>query len=433
MQTSVHGGDTVEFKTPFENSVIFDISPDGARFPLGSSARIGDESKLWTLPVQGGTPRPFGDVRCQDAVWSRDARLLAYASNGSLYVANSDGSAPRRLANKEAYGIVWSPDNSTIRFSTWDPALQVHSLWEIGADGDRLHQVFPGNEKVADTASGFWLAEGKYFAFLRWSLSGPKLWMVRERPSFWRRSSPRAFSVSTGAEDTETVASLGLNGSRLISVGYWPDTKLQRLSSDAHSLVTASVFPSAVNLHFSRDGKWVAYVSTVDSALWRCRVDGTDCLQLTFAPMAALEPRWSPDGTEILFIDNHPNAIRRLRVVAAQGSSPARTLGPPDLAAGMADWSPDGKQIVLDMRGTSPSAHDQLYFIDAASGKTAPLAGSEGLNEPAWSRDGHLIAALNSAATRIYFYSLKESKWAPGPAGTRLSYHYWSYSSGQLF
>lgn len=433
VQTSINGGDAVEIKTPFENSTIFDISPDRTSFLLGSSERIGDEYKLWVWPVQGGTPRRFGEGLYTEAAWSPDGRQVAYAGKGTLYVANSDGSASHMVADKHVYGLVWSPDGRRIRFSTWDPVLQVHSLWEAGADGTHPQQVFPGNETVKDTAGGFWLAGGKYFAFLRGSFPNHRLWMTREWASFWRRSSPRPFFVSTGAEETETVMGLGRNGSRLVSVGYWPDSKLYRLSSDFHSLHPASVFPWAANLHFSRDGKWVAYGSNTDGSLWRCRTDATDCLQLTSPPMSALEPRWSPDGAQLLFVDTQPNVMRHLLVVAAQGSSPPKALGPLDLVAGTADWSPDGKQIVLDMSAPSTEAPDYLYLIDAVSGKTNLLPGSKGFHSPAWSRDGRRIAAIGPSDTRVFFYSPKQKEWQPGPAGTRLGYPYWSYRSDRLF
>jgi DNA-binding winged helix-turn-helix (wHTH) protein/Tol biopolymer transport system component len=433
VQTSINGGDAVEVKTPFENSTIFDISPDQTSFLLGSAERIGDECKLWVWPVQGGTPRRLGDSLCTDAVWSPDGRQVTFAAKEAIYVANSDGSASHIVADKHAYGLVWSADSRKIRFSTWDPVLQVHSLWEVGADRTHLQQVFPGNENVKDTAGGFWLAGGKYFAFLRGSFPNHKLWMTREWPSFWRRSSPRPFLVSTGAEETETVAGLGRNGSRLVSVGYWPDSKLYRLSPDSHSLHPASGFPSAANLHFSRDGKWAAYGSNGDGSLWRCRADGMDCLQLAPAPMVALEPRWSPDGTQILFVDTQPNVIRHLRVVAAQGSSSPKALGPADFVAGVADWSPDGTQIVMDMSAPHAEAPDYLYLIDVATGKANLLPGSKGFHTPAWSRDGRRIAAINSSSTQIFFYRPKQKEWQPGPAGTRLGYPYWSYRSDRLF
>jgi Tol biopolymer transport system component len=101
--------------------------------------------------------------------------------------------------------------------------------------------------------------------------------------------------------------------------------------------------------------------------------------------------------------------------------------------ADTADWSPDGKQIVLDMSAPSTEAPDYLYLIDAVSGKTNLLPGSKGFHSPAWSRDGRRIAAIGPSDTRVFFYSPKQKEWQPGPAGTRLGYPYWSYRSDRLF
>ncbi len=433
MQTSINGGDAVEVKTPFASSTIFDISPDHTRFLLGSLGRIGDPYRLWVWPVQGGPPRRLGEFLSSNAVWWPDGRRIAFTSGETLYEADSDGSAMRPVAKKPAYRLVWTPDGSRLTFSTWDPFLRVHSLWEVRTDGSHLQQLFPGGEKATDTSVGFWLAGGRYFAFLRGSFPHQKLWMTREQPSLWRRASRRPVLVALGAEDTETVVGLGSSGSRLVSMGYWPDTKLYRLSPDFHSLYTASVFPTASNLHFSRDGKWAAYASTVDGSLWRCRTNGADCFQLTPAGMSTLEPRWSPDSRQILFIATQPNVMRKLWAVAAEGGSPPRALGPPDLVAGAADWSADGKQIVVDMSNASLEAPDHLYLVDVATGKTSLLPGSEGFHSPSWSRDGRLIAAINNSDNQIFFYGVKLKKWTPGPAATSMAYPYWSNRSDQLF
>src|SRR5262249_25982134 len=58
---------------------------------------------------------------------------------------------------------------------------------------------------------------------------------------------------------------------------------------------------SAEHLDFSRDGTWVVYVTYPEGSLWRCKVDGSQRLQLTYPPMRASLPRWSPDGKQIVF------------------------------------------------------------------------------------------------------------------------------------
>ena len=41
---------------------------------------------------------------------------------------------------------------------------------------------------------------------------------------------------------------------------------------------------------FSRDGKWIAYVTYPEGSLWRSRIDGSERLRLTDPPLYALNP-----------------------------------------------------------------------------------------------------------------------------------------------
>ena len=49
-------------------------------------------------------------------------------------------------------------------------------------------------------------------------------------------------------------------------------------------------------MDFSCDGKWAVYVTYTDGTLWRSKLDGSDRLQLTYPPLRATVPHWSPDG-----------------------------------------------------------------------------------------------------------------------------------------
>src|SRR5207249_1397582 len=86
---------------------------------------------------------------------------------------------------------------------------------------------------------------------------------------------------------------------------------------------------SAEMLDFSRDGKWVAYVTYPEGSLWRSALDGNQRLQLTFPPLQVRNPRWSPDGKRIAFTDTQPDKPWKTYVVSADGSSP-RPLIPDD-------------------------------------------------------------------------------------------------------
>ena len=58
---------------------------------------------------------------------------------------------------------------------------------------------------------------------------------------------------------------------------------------------------SAQGVVFSKDGKSVAYASYPDDSLWKANRDGSHPVQLTDPPMTVFLPRWSPDGTQIIF------------------------------------------------------------------------------------------------------------------------------------
>src|SRR2546422_7050397 len=91
-------------------------------------------------------------------------------------------------------------------------------------------------------------------------------------------------------------------------------------------------------------GQWVTYTTYPESTIWRSKADGSERLQLTFPPMNAHEPRWSPDGREIVFTD----LPAKIFVVSVNGGTP-RQLMPEDNPdfAGAATWSPDGNSIVF--------------------------------------------------------------------------------------
>ena len=60
----------------------------------------------------------------------------------------------------------------------------------------------------------------------------------------------------------------------------------------------------------SPDGAHIAFASAVsaESQIWVMRTDGSNRQQLTFGPMAACFPAWSPSSDEIVFVRGEPQA-----------------------------------------------------------------------------------------------------------------------------
>ena len=125
-------------------------------------------------------------------------------------------------------------------------------------------------------------------------------------------------------------------------VGNEPRIELVRYDRISRDLVPFLGGISAGELEISPDCQWVVYTTFPDFNLWRSKRDGSERLQLTFAPINAHEPRWSPDGKQILFTD----VPRRMFRVLAEGGHPQQVMPKgefPDVEVGAGFWAVEQK------------------------------------------------------------------------------------------
>ena len=160
---------------------------------------------------------------------------------------------------------------------------------------------------------------------------------------------------------------------------------------------------SAEGLDFSRDGQWVTYTSYPEGSLWRSKADGSERLQLTFPPMQALLPRWSPDEKQIAFTAKLPSKRAKNYLVSAEGGAPQPLL-PGEQEEGDPNWSPDGTSLssgLLLIAGNRASFTPTVNILDLRTHKVSVVPGSEGLFSPHWSPDGRYIAAMPTDAANL--------------------------------
>jgi|SRR5579863_3494925 len=167
-----------------------------------------------------------------------------------------------------------------------------------------------------------------------------------------------------------------------------------------------------IGLNFSRDGKWIAYVAYPEGTIWRSKVDGSDRLQLTFPPLYALEPRWSPDGSRIAFMAVEPGKPWSIYLISAQGGAAEQPL-PGDHRGATPNWSPDGNSLLFGGRPDEAAWASilDLEIIDLRTHNVSKVPGSQDLFSPRWSPDGRHIAALTRTGDRLMLFDFETQNW----------------------
>jgi eukaryotic-like serine/threonine-protein kinase len=413
VQASSAGGQTSAIPSPLNNIGLLDISPDHTQLLVASLRGTETEFPFWALPLPSGTPRRLADVVGHTGAWSADGRKLAFAEGSDLYLANADGTEAHKLISVSGIptDLRFSPDGARLRLTVSNPEGNSSSLWELRTDGTGLYRLLPNWHRLPAECCGTWTPDGRYYLFLRNTPTGSDLWALRESAGILQRQSSTPFQLTTGPLSFGTPVP-SPDGRKLLAGGRQGRGELVRYDAPSHQFVPFLSGISAGELDFSRDGKWVTYVSYPDYALWRSRVDGSDPQQLTFPPMSADLPRWSPDGTQIAFVDSELGRPTRIFLVSPQGGTPQEVL-PESRNQVDPAWSPDGKQLAFGRIGVVGSTEKlAIQIVDIRTHQVSIIPGSENLFSPRWSPDGQYLAALPVDSKKLVLYDFKTGKWS---------------------
>ena len=428
VQGSVAGGDTSVIPTPFTNIDVTDISPDFSQIIARDVVGTEPEAQLWAFPLAAGTARRLTVVG-HSGTWSPDGRQLAFAKGSDIYVANADGNNVRKLitVSGTAYAIRFSPDSSRLRF-TQATQGDSPSIWEVGVDGRNPHRLFKDLASPSTECCGIWSADGRYYFFMKnasgrlfRNVSGRRddIWAVRESAGLFNPT-PSPFQLTSGPTSLRALMP-SPDGKRLFVEGVLSRGELIRYESHSRQFAPFLSGISAGEVDFSRDGKWVAYVSYPDRNLWRSRIDGSEAQQLTYAPVVAFLPRWSPDGTQIAYVDLQAGRSWKIFLTAIQGGTPKDLLVQEETVSDPT-WSPDGKRICFGRSPYSTAPHKTIDVFNMTSKEISTIPGSDNLYSPRWSPDGQYLAALSADSTKLLLYDFKTQKWTdwisePGAIG----------------
>lgn len=230
-----------------------------------------------------------------------------------MWTANADGSDPQPVGEQRGWYIEWSPDRTHMLFDFADDDGNEH-IGRVNPDGSDFRQLTEGAGFFADPA---YSPDGETIVF---SFSP-----VPESDPAWRMQ----------------LAVMGADGS---------DPR-PLLSPDLAGVDWEPVFsPDGSQIVFTRD---MEQESGVVSAIHVVNADGTEVRQLTPFDDYVEHPRWSPDGTTVIYnieaqrggLDEDRNGIW---TVPASGGDPTHLLPTnEELHAFKPTYSPDGTRILF--------------------------------------------------------------------------------------
>jgi Tol biopolymer transport system component/DNA-binding winged helix-turn-helix (wHTH) protein len=443
MQSSIRGGSAEKLSTPFDNTVVLDISPDHLQFLVGQFAHAGEAMPVWVWPAHGGAPHRLGDVSAQEAAWSPAGNLIAFSRDYRLFVVKADGTGVQTIGTftSTPHALVWSPDGKRLRFTKTDLAEGSDEIWEVSAEGRELRQLFVNKRQEMHESSGAWAQLGRYFLFTAGSDSHLNLavdtlsniWAVPDRGGLFRAGSRSPVEMTHGPVSYTELAALPA-GSRVFALGTHPQYQLFRFDARTGKSIRILEDAGATQVDYSPDGEWIVYALRQNGTLWKSRKDGSGRLELTSVSPGAYAPSWSPNGKEILFTAFLLGKQPQLYVVPSSGGVPRPLLsaGTPGRTLS-GDWSPDSSHIIMDYTENLENSRSQLQILNVATGAITKLPGTEGLTQPRWSPDGAHLAAIEGRTHRILVSDAEGRVWsfladALSPSGI-----YWSADGKSLY
>ena len=391
------GGEAHASDTSLRSAWSPSWSPDGD-FVRFSACRSGGCTWSETGKLGGAVqPAKLPRRALTKPAWAPDGHRVAFVVGDSIFVSSSSDSVGRRVATSptgysQLHSLAWSPDSRTVAYVEGNPEwryggnVSPSSIWIVGADGGSPREVV-GKDFLS--VSPAWL-DARHLLFVS-NRDGPRGLYVVEVGSQGRRGEPRAIpGVADPHSISYSMSSRTLAYSRFTlrqNVWAYPLGRSAAISiRDGRPVTSGS---QVIETHYlSPDGRWLVFDNNrrKDMDLYKMPSGGGNAVSLTSLPGDEFQPRWSPDGREIVFYTGD----QTIQVMSAEGGAPSTlTRSPAGKWSNFPSWSPNGLAIAFQSDRTGPF---QVWLMtrDSVGGAwrdPLPL-GDVRCQVPVWAPDG---------------------------------------------
>jgi eukaryotic-like serine/threonine-protein kinase len=434
------------------------ISPDGRNVVF--VARRQDAYALWVRPIGSAEARLLsGTDGGAFPFWSPDSRYVGFFADGKLKKVQLTGGPPIVLCDAlRGFGGSWNRAN-VILFSPGAATGAVGGLQRVPAAGGTPVPASALDTEYGETSHRWphFLPDGRHFLFT--GVTGtccPASTPARVKVG--TLDGPEVVTLISGEVESSTAYASGhllfdrvsnLDGS-LMAQPFDPDARqlkgeafplVEHLASEGSRYASFSASDTGVLLFahgvttpmtrltwFDREGKTLGTVGDPASYLevslsrddakiavtlasgapenrdiWVLDAARGTQKRLTFDPRADGSPVWSPDGGQIAFSGNRPQATLRLKVADPLAND--EQLWGQNVAVSPTDWSADGKFLAYTLSGGVGGFTDIWVLPMFGDRKPFPFAQTADTEANAsFSPDGRWIAydSTEGGAAQVY-------------------------------
>lgn len=342
-------GDDSLVEGPLGVDEILDLSPAGRSpffNPNSGDITYSGPGGLWRIDSQGNNRRRLGVdlggsgyfLTPQFPDYSPNGEWLSYVSSKSgtpeLWLWSDREGRDLQLTNlgfDEINAYAWSPDGNWIAFSA--NRHGGFDIWKVQVPSGTVHRL---------------TSDDRFEVYPTWAPDATEILYVRLDEAWVNHDVMR---MTASGRDPRRVAA----DTDFFDYGYGRTFGYPLISPDATQVVFRS----------HRSG-WINY--------WTVPLEGGAPRPFHSEDSNQSDGTWSPDGAWFAYTSNR-NGTHDLRLISADGKE-VRTLTEPDLGiAGSPRWSPDGSKLVFTVE--TPTLPREIHMVGVEGGASQIVLGSE--------------------------------------------------------